>query len=424
MKKSVSATNVKVSNHLPGDLVFSILSKLPLKSLKRFGCVRKSWSFLFENLHFMTMYRNYFLSNNHSYYDDTSILLNHTNIPLPGDAFYDTLYILSGERFEHKVKLDWPPPFHDDDRFIDILSQTSVNGTLCLAKDCDPKCVFWNPTTDEFKVIPSSPFLSKLSQSRYVDPIVYFNGFGYDHVRDDYKVIRHLSSYPKTDVDEPWEDDLSLDNTGVDEPWEDDLSLDNTGVDEPWEDDLDFYHMWEIYSLRSNSWRKLDIEMPSRHANEKLYMDGVCHWWGLLVDVNSAEAEPRLVSFDLCNEVCLTTPFPSYIIERYDLLHLTLLNGSIAFIKYDETTTFHINILGELGVKESWVKVFVFDPLPCIVRPIGAGKKGDIFFIKDDHELVWFDMSTQMIEELGVKGDKDFSHITIYKDSLLPIGGL
>jgi len=82
-----------------------------------------------------------------------------------------------------------------------ILSQTSVNGTLSLAKNCFPKCVFWNPTTNEFKDIPSNPFLSQLSQSCYVDPIVYFNDFGYDHVRDDYKVIQYLSSYPKTDVD-------------------------------------------------------------------------------------------------------------------------------------------------------------------------------------------------------------------------------
>jgi molecular chaperone HtpG len=410
MKKSVSATNVKVSNNIPEDLVFSILSKLPLKSLKRFGCVRKSWAFLFENLHFMTMYRNYFLSNNHSYYDGTSILLNHTNNPLPGDAFYDTLYILSGERFEIMVKLDWPPPFDEDDRFIDILSQTSVNGTLCLAKDCDPKCVFWNPTTDEFKVIPPSPFLSQLSQSRYVDPIVYFNGFGYDRVRDDYKVIRWLSYYPITDVDEPWDEDLSLDNTGVDEPKEKYLDVDR---------------MWEIYSLRSNSWRKLDIEMPCRHANEKLYMDGVCHWWSILDGINCYEVEPRLVSFDLCNEVCLTTPLPSDIIERYDLLHLTLLNGSIAFIIYDETTTFHIRILGEFGVKESWVEVFVVEPLPGIERPIGAGKNGHIFFRKDDNEIVWFDLSTQMIEELGVKGNKYYGcHIIIYKDTLLPTGGL
>jgi molecular chaperone HtpG len=405
MKKSVSATNVKVGNNIPEDLVFSILSKLPLKSLKRFGCVRKSWAFLFENLRFMTMYRNYFISNNHSYYDGTSILLNHTNNPLPGDAYYNTLYILSGERFENKFKLDWPPPFHEDGHFIDILGQTSVNGILCLAKDCDLKCVFWNPTTNEFKVIPSSPFLY---QSRYYDPMVDCHGFGYDHLKDDYKVIRWMCFFPITDVDEPWEEDLSLDNTSVDEPME---------------EDLDLCPMWEIYSLRSNSWRKLNIEMPCSRAYEKLYMDEVCHWLSQTDDPNSYEVERCLVSFDLCNEVFLTTMLPSDITERYVLLHLTLLNGSIAFIKYDETTTFDIRILGEIGVNESWAKVFV-ELLPCIERPIGVGKKGDIFFIKDDDELVWFDLSTQMIEDLGVKGHKDFCHIIIYKDNLLPIGGL
>jgi molecular chaperone HtpG len=48
MEKSMGATNAKVSNHIPEDLAFSILSKLPLKSLKRFGCVRKSWTLLFS----------------------------------------------------------------------------------------------------------------------------------------------------------------------------------------------------------------------------------------------------------------------------------------------------------------------------------------------------------------------------------------
>ncbi|TKY47513.1 Heat shock protein 83 [Spatholobus suberectus] len=49
-KKSVGMTNEKLRNHLPDDLALSILSKLPLKSLKRFGCVCKSWALLFETL--------------------------------------------------------------------------------------------------------------------------------------------------------------------------------------------------------------------------------------------------------------------------------------------------------------------------------------------------------------------------------------
>ncbi|CAJ2655602.1 unnamed protein product [Trifolium pratense] len=392
MEKSMGATNAKVINHIPEDLAFSILSKLPLKSLKRFGCVRRSWALLFENLHFLNMYRNYFISNNHSYYDGTSILLNQTNNPLSGEAFHSTLYLLSGERFENMVKLDWPPPFHEDDSFIEILSKTSVNGTLCLAQKngMDLKCLFWNPTTDEFKIIPSSPFLY---QSPYMEPTVDFNGFGYDHVRDDYKVLRWLCFFNITGVEVPWEDYLYVDP------------------------------MWEIYSLRSNSWTKLDIEMPASASNEKLHVDGVCHWWSIHDDINCYDSPPRLVSFDLCNEVFLTTHLSSDMIDPLNILHLTLLNGFIAFIIYDQTTTFHIRILGELGVKESWTKVFILEPLPSIEHPIGAGRKGEIFFRKDDDELVWFDLSTQMIEELGVKGREHCCHIVIYKDSLLPIGG-
>jgi hypothetical protein len=63
-KKSVSAvTNEKVSTYISDDLSFSILSKLPLKSFKRFQCVRKSWSLLYENHHFMSIFRSDFLSN-------------------------------------------------------------------------------------------------------------------------------------------------------------------------------------------------------------------------------------------------------------------------------------------------------------------------------------------------------------------------
>ncbi|CAI8589863.1 unnamed protein product [Vicia faba] len=114
MEKSVCVTNVTVNNHIPEDLSFSILSKLPIKSLKRFGCVRKSWSILFENLYFLNMYQNYFISNNHSYYDDTSIILHHRNDPLPGEEDQNTLYLLSGERCDNLIKLDWPNPLHEE----------------------------------------------------------------------------------------------------------------------------------------------------------------------------------------------------------------------------------------------------------------------------------------------------------------------
>ncbi|MCI00110.1 F-box protein, partial [Trifolium medium] len=69
---------------------------------------------------------------------------------------------------------------------------------------------------------------------------------------------------------------------------------------------------------------------------------------------------------------------------------LTILNGSIAFIlNYEEKATFHIYILGELGVKESWTKLFIVGPLPCLEYPIRAGKKGNILIRIKDNKLAW-----------------------------------
>jgi molecular chaperone HtpG len=291
-----------------------------------------------------------------------SILLNQRN-----EECHSTLYILSGERFENRVKLDWPPPFHVNDTSIYIVGKTSVRGTLCIVQEVAyyPKCVFWNPTIDEFKVIPSSPFVPK--------PIVVSNGFGYDHVGDDYKVIRWLSADEYVDP------------------------------------------IWEIYSLRSNSWRKLDIDMPRRDDESVVvYMDGMCHWWGIKGD------KEYVVSFDLSNEIFLTTPVP---LDMYDgsnfefvERHMAVMNMSITLISnYARNTTFHISVLGQLGVRESWTKLFIVGPLFGVEHPIGVGEKGNIFFRKENSELAYYDLSTEIIEEIDIQGESHFCQIVIYK---------
>ncbi|KAG4989785.1 hypothetical protein JHK82_032094 [Glycine max] len=281
----------------------------------RFGCVCKSWALLFENPHFMNIFGNNFISDHHSYYDDTSLLLRLT-VPIQC-KFNSPLFSLSG----------------------------SYNS----------KVVLWNPATGEFKVIPPSPIESIL---------------------------------------------------------------------------LPLMGIWDIYSLRSNSWRKLDVNMPWCHMDiDRLYLDGMCHWLGGTNNTSDA----YLVSFDLSNKVFFTTQMaigiPSNMHDSFNsysvLRNLLLLNGSIAVISnYEDMTTFYISILVELGVKESWITLFVVGPLPCVERPIGAGKMGNIFFRTKDGELAWFDLRTHMIEELGIKAHMSLCQIIIYKESSLPIGGI
>jgi hypothetical protein len=144
--------------------------------------------------------------------------------------------------------------------------------------------------------------------------------------------------------------------------------------------------------------------------DEQVYMDGLSHW----VTRSGIHEEPYLLSFNWSNEIFLTTPIPSDTQESVNSIirrrYLLLLNGSIALIfNHKETATFQISILGEVGVKESWTKMFIIGPLICLDSFSGAGKKGDMLFKNKD-------LNTQMIEDIGGETEKYNGMIIIHKE--------
>ncbi|CAL5210391.1 unnamed protein product [Lathyrus oleraceus] len=388
----------KVSRkYIDDDVAFHVLSKLPIKSLKRFGCVRKSWSILFDNSHFMNMFRNHFISHRNFDNYHTFLLISKRDC---ADGYHVELHLL-----DSKIKLTLPPPFSEDEYMSpSILGKTSVNGVFCIAQDnirVDPnrdRYILWNPTTEETLVIPPSPD-QLIPKHPLVCVFQKFQGFGYDQVRDDFKVIQYVSF--------------------------DSSSCNGYDPDSPPPQGIMYYSFFEIYSLKNNSWKILHIEnMSLRCVNDgfnsdELYTDGACHW---LVK-GKRDQILMVMSFDVSHEVFFTTPID----ERSDLDngHLTVLNGSITFIiNHDNSNIFHISILGELGVKESWIKLFICGPVPSIDwPPIGYGKKGYIFLRKINDELAYVDLSTQIIEEIGVKGEKYCCKIGVYKENLFSIRG-
>ncbi|KOM51808.1 hypothetical protein LR48_Vigan09g046700 [Vigna angularis] len=247
-------------------------------------------------------------------------------------------------------------------------------------------------------VIPPSPFDYVPD---YVDVVILYHGFGYDCVRNDYKVIRQLSFANVTDDDD--DDQLPHDRF-------------TAGC------------VWEMYSLRSNSWTNLQFGggIPECYeVNNKFYLEGMCHWWGY-----QDHFIEHLVSFDLINNVWMMTPPPLDIpMDTYDKLEmylvnreLFLLNGSIALISnYPQTTTFYVSILIEVGKKETWTKLLVFGPIPYIRFPIGIGNMSNILFQTDDGDLAWFDLSTHVLQKLGVNVQGRFSQLVVYKESLIRI---
>ncbi|CAJ2655175.1 unnamed protein product [Trifolium pratense] len=390
MEKGWSTSCEKVRNYISDDLALCILSKLPLKSLKRFGCVCRSWNLLFDDNHFMNIFRNNFICYHHSNYDDTFLMLQCTD---------RDFYSLSGDNFENIVKLNWPNPFQEEDPYFYVMDSGSITGVLSLYKLDDGRTVFWNPTTEEFKIIPPSPHHL---ETPYLRTKVYPAGYGYDKVRDDYKLIRYVS-YDTLSSQECQEIGIPYIIS--------DLSYDN---------------LWEIYSVKSNTWKKLDSIDPYLHwfilgfHGKRVHINEMCHWWNL----SPTEDEGLdLASFVFVNEVLITTPILLNINSRKII---TGLNGTIAFISWiSDTTIFDISILGEVGAKESWIKLYSIGPFCCNIKEIiGAGNNGDMFFRKKDGNIVWYNLRTQLMEDLCIKGEDYYCQILMYKSSVLPMGGV
>ncbi|XP_058734101.1 F-box protein CPR1-like [Vicia villosa] len=408
MEKSVSAvTDKKVSIFLPHDLVLFILSKLPIRELKRFQCVCKSWCGLFKNPHFINMHTNHHTRYNHSCDGDTFLVLHKSLHEEYGESLRCEFYWFSSDKFENWVKLDWPSQFQNDDCNIYIVGSVSINGILCLKQRLKTRqLVLWNPTTTESKVIPPSPLENRPSNR---SPWVFLHGFGYDHVCDDYKIIQMIDFFPKV------EDNVRGENGDL--IWE----------------DKSYDPLWEIYSLKTNSWKKLDFDMRNCYHYSivkamGVYTDGLFHWWAKSETKNIGE---NLLSFDFSTEMLIKTPMPTDIDHRYAVRNLVNLDGSIALISnYPEAAAFDISILGKIGVRESWIKI-IDGSLPFVGYPIGVGKSNNVVISNEDgeevilisHESVWVDLSTPLFGKLHVNGDKLGScQMGRYKKSFDPIG--
>ena len=383
-------------NYIHNDIAFSILSKLPIKSLKRFGCVSKSWYRLTED-----SCKNLLLSQ--PYGGGTALLIN----------FYsesEKFHFLSGERFENSVSFIYPGKFSCA---AEINGFMSVNGILCLHDGIYEKSLsLWNPITEEVKNIPSSrtllpPIVHKYKAADNFRHRTVVHGFGYDSVVDDYKVICLETFEPHFRNDEI------------------ELRKKHSWLLQ----DKSLQPFWKVYSLKSDSWKKLHVNMPRASimdGNFQVYMDGVCHWLSTPQSVGfplQLYVGTCVVSFDLNKETFLVTPVPSYVI--FTRTHLLVFNDSIALISFpDHTQTFHISILDEIGVKESWIKLFTVEkPCACVGIPMGVGMNGEIVFANKDNELLLFDLNTKKIVELGIKRRDGWclGQVKVYKKSLIPI---
>ncbi|XP_024628797.1 F-box protein CPR1 [Medicago truncatula] len=318
------------------DIAFSVLSKLPLKSIKRFSSACKSW-----------------------------------------------LYLRSGDNFQDEKELDMNLPSAFDARHFHILG-SAIQGVLCLYIVGNQKnIILWNPdVSGQYRVLPTDYAEDLGSRDEDFVPNFQVHGFGYDAANHDFKVIQLVKYFG-------YHETISF---------------------------------WQVYCLRSNTWTKLNIPSGNQipfhqyYPNGlEVYLDGFCHWLGRV-----AYGQLYLVSFNLTNYKFSVAAAPVDVGVTEQSLKLVVLNGSVAMInQHADPMSFSISILGKIGVKESWTKLFNVASLPSFKDPISAGKKGVIFFKGDENNgrVACFDLTTRMIEkEIDFGAKKNIQQIVFYKN--------
>ncbi|KAK3199442.1 hypothetical protein Dsin_022857 [Dipteronia sinensis] len=134
--------------HIPDDIVFNILRRLPPKSFARFKCVCKSWQSF---------------ANQHKYHNQKLILFSGK-----------TIQSVDFEADEIKA-VDLDIPFKVSSAILQI---ASCNGLLCILTEREG-FVIWNPLIGRYK---------RVSNASEYDNF----GFWYDHSTDNYKIVRFM----------------------------------------------------------------------------------------------------------------------------------------------------------------------------------------------------------------------------------------
>ncbi|XP_021860607.2 F-box protein At5g49610-like [Spinacia oleracea] len=180
MENAASSSSADYGVSFPDDLTIEILVRLPIKSLLRFKSVCKNWYSLFKNPSFTKSQFQFstklYLSSSHLVIrsDDTLFSL-HLDLNLN--------YIHDKNTKEIKRKfVPMPTEFFNTSVKNPFQCLGSCNGILCIQVSGTKSIYLWNPTINEYRVIP-------LPLSYFSGGHLCLSGFGYAAAINDYKIV-------------------------------------------------------------------------------------------------------------------------------------------------------------------------------------------------------------------------------------------
>nr|XP_023926031.1 F-box/kelch-repeat protein At3g23880-like [Quercus suber] len=329
--------------HFPEDIVHSILTRLPPKSVIRFRCVCKSWDSSITTPKFISTHGNNFAHDNDN---GDGYIVHMPRFTHAMDSSDRRVCTVALDRTFHRIS-EIEVPF--DLPYGSVQIAGSCNGLLCLAyvgnfSSFDNGIYLWNPSIRKFKRLPDSR-LGRLGCH-------WFRlGFAYDSENNDYKVVRISRYLPK-------------------------------GLPPPMPDEI------EVYTLSSDSWRRVGMSLRTNvlvfDNNFQIpLVSGALHWISLVLEGEGGHKGEVIMSFDLNSEKfsMLVMPDGSYSTRRSQR-SLALFKGKLACIAFGITDQhgYHYSmwVMREYGVLESWNQLFVV-PLVRVSACIGFTMYGSLF---------------------------------------------
>ncbi|KAI8537932.1 hypothetical protein RHMOL_Rhmol09G0062600 [Rhododendron molle] len=363
--------------HIPLEIIFDILSRLPVKSLLRFRSVCKPWLSLISNPQFVKTHlstKSFKGDDDDDDYTHLRLVLNthpsHNVTGLKTCSIETLRSVLESQQWVSAVDLDYP--FNDLDQ--DVVVVGSCNGLMCFATRTGTIYLL-NPSTRKSKRLPDSG-VKRLWDSRDL------YGFGFDESNDDYKVV--LISYRAGGV--------------------------SSNV--------------MVYTLRTDSWRQIGGFSFGVTCNVfGNFLNGSLLWL-VCVDNSGPGYSYVVVSLDLEKETYGEVSQPNYGYAESSLdLELCVLESCLGMLCRSSKNHTDVWIMKEYGKIDSWTKLFTIRDVakPCshtISTPLCISKNGELLILYGQHLSV-YSPKNGTFRNLVIQNANNCKQICTYVESLV-----
>ncbi|KAL1824477.1 hypothetical protein ACET3Z_011255 [Daucus carota] len=327
---------------LPCDMIEEILCCSRVRDLLQYRCVSREWCSVIDSTAFAKKHLKKTIECNA---DGVVIFQGEENFYLAD------LECLAGKDDVAAIKLN-------DPLMANAFIFGAANGLVCLEMDEMNEFLFFNPSTRQVRKIPTFP-----AEFPCFNSMDSSWGFGYDHLNDDFKVVK--------------------------------IGQCLVG------------HMVFVYSMKTNSWTRIkDVPILFSIDAWGVFASGALHWEAVKDAVNSTSI---ILTFDLETEQFREAPFPS--VDRtsvkYYSQRLFSVGGSLCIL---DNCLSHMDVylMDSYGAEHLWHKAFSVERPGTLgyfryLRPIAFSKSGNVVILEvDDEKLVWYDIENKVVRKNGI----------------------